>query len=419
MSVVGTTFTYWNHLTYYWFRGGSFSKCPYLTEPSQRQARIQLFSLTLIAYLWNKPHYRHPTFAHDMRANLLNVAIPGTGVPLSIFCYFKFTACLFIAFMIPICCFFGAVNVARKSQNGSFWNNLATAYHQHLLYPDDWFSYWRLNCRLASWYWLVTKEAGYDMENKWAFTERCDALGIPISPSLNVDAICVKHKNEEGGLGIHFFKNALKGGDWLIQPKLDNYKTVASLLPKNAPLSTFRVMTASRLGITSRTDDDSGDGTAPISAVSCVFRAGREGSATDHDSILFDVDVPGKKLGVGTTNMHWYQLGLNKVLSTSWLNNSKYTHHPDGNIPVTGKALPEMETMINTCVNAHEKLFPGVPIAGWDLCVIEGEPRMCLLEVNLMCNFFKGSFDKEKYFLFMEDYFKFLESSESSSKKTL
>lgn len=34
---------------------------------------------------------------------------------------------------------------------------------------------------------------------------------------------------------------------------------------------------------------------------------------------------------------------------------------------------------------------------------------MCLLEVNLMCNFFKGSFDKEKYFTFMEEYFSYLE----------
>ena len=31
-------------------------------------------------------------------------------------------------------------------------------------------------------------------------------------------------------------------------------------------------------------------------------------------------------------------------------------------------------------------------------------------QVNLMCNFFKGSFDKPKYFEFMEDYFIFLEA---------
>lgn len=65
--------------------------------------------------------------------------------------------------------------------------------------------------------------------------------------------------------------------------------------------------------------------------------------------------------------------------------------------------------MVATCVDAHAKLFPGVPLAGWDLCVVDGEPTKCLLEVNLMCNFFKGSFDKPKYFQFLEDYFLYCE----------
>jgi len=69
--------------------------------------------------------------------------------------------------------------------------------------------------------------------------------------------------------------------------------------------------------------------------------------------------------------------------------------------------------MIATCVDAHKALFPGVPVAGWDLCVVDGEPMYCLLEVNLMCNFFKGSFDKPKYFQFIEDYFLYCEKQES------
>ena len=68
--------------------------------------------------------------------------------------------------------------------------------------------------------------------------------------------------------------------------------------------------------------------------------------------------------------------------------------------------------MVATCVDAHAKLFPGVPVAGWDLCVVDGEPMNCLLEVNLMCNFFKGSFDKPKYFKFIEDYLLYCETEE-------
>ena len=78
-------------------------------------------------------------------------------------------------------------------------------------------SYWRLNCALASYYELVTKERGYDLENKWTFLKECMAKGVPCSPCLDMKGLCIKHKNEEGGLGIHFFKNATKGGDWIIQ----------------------------------------------------------------------------------------------------------------------------------------------------------------------------------------------------------
>lgn len=237
--------------------------------------------------------------------------------------------------------------------------------------------------------------------------------------------LCIKHKNMEGGLGIHFFQNALDGGDWIIQETMKNHSSVACFLPRNAPLSTFRVMTGSRLGIASTGSaahsvdreaskkgvpaETASSKLDPVFAFSCVFRAGRAGGLTDHNSVLFNVDVPAKKLGLGTSNMHWYQLGLRKILSTPWLNNTKFTHHPDGDVPVTDRELPEMAKMIETCVEAHRTLFPGVPIAGWDLAVVDGEPHMCLLEVNLMCNFFKGSFDKDKYFRFVEDYFLFCE----------
>lgn len=123
-----------------------------------------------------KPHYRAPTFAHDLRANLRNVAVPGTGLPLSFFCSIKLLGYVMIICINPILCFLGAINVAMKQvakgSTDSFMFSLSTAYRQHLLFPDDWFSYWRLNCALASWYWLVTREKGYDLENKWTFLQK-------------------------------------------------------------------------------------------------------------------------------------------------------------------------------------------------------------------------------------------------------
>lgn len=52
-------------------------------------------------------------------------------------------------------------------------------------------------------------------------------------------------------MGIKFFDNASHGGEWIIQEAYTNSKELAKLLPKSAPLSTFRVITASTLGLPS------------------------------------------------------------------------------------------------------------------------------------------------------------------------
>jgi hypothetical protein len=78
------------------------------------------------------------------------------------------------------------------------------------------------------------------------FIEACERERVPASPILRAPKLIVKHRNEEGGLGLHTFKNAAHGGEWIIQNALSNATTIARLLPKIAPLSTFRLVTASR-----------------------------------------------------------------------------------------------------------------------------------------------------------------------------
>jgi len=117
---------------------------------------------------------------------------------------------------------------------GTRW---ARAYHEQLLEPQDWFSFWRINSRVAAWHSYVLSGGApmghesygdYNMENKWDFIKKGLELGIPISPIEEMSGICVKHKNEEGGMGIHFYKNALNGGDWIIQKVLTNDSFVSS-----------------------------------------------------------------------------------------------------------------------------------------------------------------------------------------------
>eukprot|EP01041_Mallomonas_annulata_P011699 gene11699-24508_t len=213
------------------------------------RAKVQVFSLSLIFTMWSVPHYRSKTFQHDLINNLQNVAIPGTGIPLSYFCYSYWT-CLFLILVInPFVCFLGAVNKAFQLDNKDDYvtmlSKISQNYIDHLLHPSDWFSYWQLNCRLTSYASLITKHIEFQQENKWTFLTDGKRLKVPVTPFLDIETIVCKNINIEGGLGIHFFKNAAHGGDYIIQSKLKNAEWLKKLLPPTAPLSTMRIITTS------------------------------------------------------------------------------------------------------------------------------------------------------------------------------
>jgi len=396
-AIVGFYQTMW----YYLMTGGSFADCPYFH--GQRDVRCQLYSLTLIMELWSKPHYRNGTFQDDMIKNLRNVAVPGTGVPLSLLCYFKTTCLMSILFLYPLVALVSAFNIG-----GLDAEKLSTAFCEQLLAPQDWFSFWRMNCRLASLHASVTGEEGYRFEDKWSFLTVGEERGVPVSPCLKMPGLFVKHRNEEGGLGCASYKNATAGGDWIIAKQLANAPSISHLLPDNAPLSTLRVISGSRGGIKSSKHGAS----SGIKCLSCVFRAGRQGAMTDHQSILFDVDTTNGIIKKGTTNQHWYELGS---VREPWTSTHNVTHHPDNGAPVTGMKLPDMPGILKLVEDAHAKLAPGVPLIGWDVAITTD--GVFLLEGNFSCNFFRGYFDQDTYFRFVEDYFLDLEEQRSETKK--
>lgn len=111
------------------------------------------------------------------------------------------------------------------------------------------------------------------------------------------------------------------------------------------------------------------------------------GAATDHDSVLFDVDVKTGLIKGGTTNAHWYRLGLHETLPgrCPWRSyDSKRCHsHPDGNIAVAGNYVPDISNLLALVEKSHLDLCPRVPLAGWDV-VLSADPNVpvCLLEVS-------------------------------------
>lgn len=400
----------------------------------EQQVRIHLYTLSCNWYLYHQPHYRKDTYVQDLMDNFRNIAIPGTAISLSTFIYrnpvLKYCITLpFLVFGYPLISSVASIHYWMSSYGKE---SLSKEYFTRLLAPNDWFTYWRYNSLIVALHahmhqvthppdgdysTITTKERTtaqdriafeYAMENKWAFLQRGDELQIPVSPFLKEPkALVIKHKNEEGGMGIYFYENAAASttGNWIVQERLYNSAWVSQLLPPTAPLSTFRIITCSR-GATLRLDGSEEPTTlADITALSCVFRAGRANAPTDHEAVFFD--VRDGVLGGGTTNAHWYQVGgLGSMLRTPWRTHEhqRTLVHPDGSIPVAGQPVPQLPAMMDLVKLAHLQLCPHVPFCGWDVVLsTSSSVPICLLEVNLSCNFFRGSFDKKVYFDFIDD----------------
>ena len=107
-----------------------------------------------------------------------------------------------------------------------------------------------------------------------------------------------------------------------------------------------------------------------VRALSGVLRLGRKGASTDHSSILLDVDIVNTSsqdasadasvsddarkrccsgvLGRGTTNRHWYALGLAAASNCPWLPPASCETHPDEPFPrVTGQSIPSINEAID------------------------------------------------------------------------
>lgn len=429
--------------------------------PNDKHAKVHCYSTYLMIKFITNPlytqqkHYRSPTFLDDMKANLKNVAIPGTGIALSYFVLTKPFLYFFVLLFVPFVCFLGSINQCYQdflafndsNQNNPFnWSeNMFKHYYDNLLTSRNWFTLWRYNTHLVTYHSYLTHSIDYQMEDKWKFLKEGKELGIPVSPFFdNIESIVCKNILIEGGMGIHFYKNAYFGGNYIIQEKLANAHWLNELLPKNAPLSTMRIITTSvyplskdysekkiqrllteELSLQAReenenralgqdtsaeatrttahhaknssfssytTDDEGwkiapdsiqedpaspeGKGTAEksvdqpsssspfhhnnlsaaeeeeirkyIRAETAVLRLGRMNAETDHSSILFNVNLDTGLIEPGQVNSHWYQLGLNKIFTTSWLPAVKdVINHLDPPYPfVAGKTVPDMEEAI-------------------------------------------------------------------------
>jgi hypothetical protein len=320
----------------------------------------------------------------------------------------RLTAVFAILVVIPTAAFWGSWWRKLKGMETS----AAECFQRTLLAPTDWIQLWQLNCRLASMTALSTKSRDFDMEDKWKFISSCLEKKIPVTPVMSQPVTLIaKDVNEEGGMGIHVLKNVMHGGRWILQEKLDNCSAVQRLLPDNAPLSTMRVVTGSR-GALSTLGASHGK-PAGAKALCSVWRAGREGSGTDHNCVMFNVPdaLNNEILGSGSSSKHWYCIGLKAMGAPVSTMDGSITHHPDTEAKLEGERLPGASAAAALCEKAHDALMPGVPLAGWDVAFCppkngdQSKPELVLLEANLSCNFFRGKIAWDEYGSLNDEHF--------------
>lgn len=79
LQIAWYTCVYWASFVYFWLRPQlPIGSLTWFGEVD-RLPLVHVWTLANTLSLWNAPHYRARTFADDLRANLANVAIPGTG----------------------------------------------------------------------------------------------------------------------------------------------------------------------------------------------------------------------------------------------------------------------------------------------------------------------------------------------------
>ena len=187
----------------------------------------------------------------------------------------------------------------------------------------------------------------------------------------------------EGGLGISVIRNAFNNGNIVVQKLMYNNDYIKNFLPKDAALSTFRIVTINYKN--------------KISVLTSVWRAAMKNTITDHSNIMFNIN-DNSCFDIGVKNDNWY--------SKFKIKKKYYRLHPESNKLITGLSINynDLENIKKICVEGHTKLLKNIPIVGWDVALTsEG---IMILECNLSCNLFYGKINKKIYFNLVEYIFK-------------
>jgi hypothetical protein len=325
---------------------------------------------------FNYKHYRNSTYGRDMYLNCSDLNIPHTTISLNYIFLNKFML-LFTILLYPIYGIF--YSIYKYFKCSLTFNDI----YYSVLFPNNWFINWRINCNITYLYYLNGGDY-LELEDKWLFSKKCIHNNIPVSPLIKTN-LFIKHKEIDGGQGCFKYNNVFNGGNWLIQENFENSSFLKNILPENAPLSTIRLVTIN----TNNT----------IKILVGVLRAGLKDSNTDHNSILFNIDIDSGCILFGKCINNWYKNRNN-------FKNLVFIKHPQHNKKITGTIIPDWNLIKKLVIDTHFKISSTVPIIGWDVALTN--KGIFLLEANYSCSLFNAEFNKNLYLDFINERYKLI-----------
>jgi hypothetical protein len=233
-----------------------------------------------------------------------------------------------------------------------------------------------------AWEYTRIRPKYHALDDKRRFVSACLEAGLPVPPTLTAaEAVArggswiVKEPLSDRGVGV-FWMDAAElvrqddAAELLVQERLSNHPALLEVLPRDAPLSTLRVITTL----------ESPHGRPVVTRL--ALRAGRAGRLTDNAAgggLWAPVDLVtgavGPALRRATFLKREHGLPVRDLL------------HPDSGRPFSRLRVPFLAEARAFAVRAHEMLAPGAVSLGWDVGLSASGP--VLLEVN----FWAASYD--------------------------
>ena len=334
-------FDYYRAITYT-LVGHRYANFPVFNK--DKKARIFIFSLGSIYTLWNSQHYRGGTFSVTFKKQIEEIK-SFEAFYFSIFLRNRFFFSLFLFIGFPILCYIKSV----ISQGFINFLIIPKHFRENLLYFKSPLGFFITSSIFIHYQWLTTKSSNFQLDNLIQLYQKATDIGLATSKLIPQGEIVIKHKNIEGGMGIHFFKNILShpSGDWIIKEQPEIHFSLIENFPElKLAGCEFHVFTHRRASIDHERDD-------PVEIISCFLKL--YSKIPEVKPIYYNIDFNTKIIDSQIKN---------EKGSKSWILLNIFNSKNNKKVQVipSNKKISQITEITKLAAKLHSELFKEIPL---------------------------------------------------------